>query len=608
MNSARLRNRLRAARRDDGFTLPELLITTVIMGVIIASIGAAMAVALRTQEQPARKLGPSNDANLLASYFTADVQSASSSDFSAAAPSGCNYVTPVGSTNVVALSWIDNAPATPLGRAVAYHVNTTQRTLTRVSCVPNQVPSLSVVARNVTAATAEVDTAVSSIKMNITALAADAAVGEPPFTFSLRAYGRLAGSDSGGGSGGGSGADQLPAGEIGGTVTQYSDEAGTATPVVLAGKLLTLSQGGVVRATSVTGTNGKYYFGTLDNGAYDLLLTAVGHAPTTGNSHTVAVTVAGGTVTQNIGVWIPLGSVSGLARLDNAAASPLAGVTVALAGPINAAATTGVNGLYAFAALPFGTYTVTFTGPAGHTLVSGSPCGFVVADAAPDACADVVFHNGISDITGTVLVDNDGNGTGDVAHFGVTITLTRPGGLPPLTATTNAAGTFSFPGLPNGNYTVTETLPATYSAVGPITAARTVNGTVAPATVAFVTRQQCALAAPVPASDDRAIKLSGALPQNNEVITVSMDRPCGATVNFRFPVRVAPYLAGPTSVPFSVAAAAVPASNTYTSPNLRTGSPAWSTTGSAPRTAAVEVWEGPVDTGRLVGILAVSAT
>ena len=392
MNSARLRNRLRAARRDDGFTLPELLITTVIMGVIIASIGAAMAVALRTQEQPARKLGPSNDANLLASYFTADVQSASSSDLSPTAPSGCDYVIPVGSTNVVALSWIDNAPATPLGGAVAYHVNTTQRTLTRVSCVPNQVPSLSVVARNVTAATAEVDTDVSWIKMNITALAADAAVGEPPFTFSLRAYGRLAGSDSGGGSGGGSGADQLPSGEIGGTVTQYSDEAGTATPLVLAGKLLTLSQLGVVRATSVTGTNGKYYFGTLDNGIYDLLLTSAGHAPTTGNSLTAAVTVAGGTVTQNFGVWIPLGSVSGLARLDNAAASPLAGVTVTLAGPLNATATTGVNGLYAFAALPFGTYTVTFTGPTGYPLVSGSPCGFVVADAVPDACADVVYH------------------------------------------------------------------------------------------------------------------------------------------------------------------------------------------------------------------------
>ena len=240
--------------------------------------------------------------------------------------------------------------------------------------------------------------------------------------------------------------------------------------------------------------------------------------------------------------------------------------------------------------------------------MSGSPCVFVVADAVPDACADVVYHNGISDITGTVLVDNDGNGTGDVAHVGVTITLTRPGSLPPLTATTNPAGTFSFPGLPNGSYTVAATLPATYSAVGPITVARPVNGTVAPATVAFVTRQQCALAAPVPASDDRAINLSGARPQNNDVITVSMDRPCGAAVNFRFPVQVAPYLAGPTSAPFSVAAAIVPAPNTYTSPILRTGSPPWSTTGTGARTAAVEVWEGPVDLGRLVGILAVRVT
>lgn len=96
---ARIRRHLAA---DQGFTLPELLITTVIMGIIISAIGAALITALRLYAQPAQKLGPSNDANLIANYFTADVQSATANKVDATAPSGCTYVTPVDTVTVVA--------------------------------------------------------------------------------------------------------------------------------------------------------------------------------------------------------------------------------------------------------------------------------------------------------------------------------------------------------------------------------------------------------------------------------------------------------------------------------------------------------------------------
>ncbi len=237
-----LRQAGRRWQGDEGFTLPELLITTVILGVIMASIGAAMIVALRTQDGPARTLGPSNDANLLANYFSADVQSASVSNTTATAASGCAYITPVNTSNVVALSWTDNAPIPPVALAVAYQLHNPTRTLRRVSCLVGQTPSIAVVARNITAAAAVVNPTVGSIRVDISVLDPQAPVGEPAFTFSLRAHGRLAGNDSGGGSGSGSGANQLPTGEILGSVTQYSDELGTAGAAAAAGLPMLLTQ------------------------------------------------------------------------------------------------------------------------------------------------------------------------------------------------------------------------------------------------------------------------------------------------------------------------------------------------------------------------------
>jgi prepilin-type N-terminal cleavage/methylation domain-containing protein len=61
---------------QEGFTLVELLIGVVINGLIMSAIASALFVGLRTTTDARRNLGQSNGEQLIAYYFTGDVQSA----------------------------------------------------------------------------------------------------------------------------------------------------------------------------------------------------------------------------------------------------------------------------------------------------------------------------------------------------------------------------------------------------------------------------------------------------------------------------------------------------------------------------------------------------
>jgi prepilin-type N-terminal cleavage/methylation domain-containing protein len=61
---------------QEGFTLVELLIAVVINGLIMSAIASALFVGLRTTTDARRNLGQSNGEQLIAYYFTGDVQSA----------------------------------------------------------------------------------------------------------------------------------------------------------------------------------------------------------------------------------------------------------------------------------------------------------------------------------------------------------------------------------------------------------------------------------------------------------------------------------------------------------------------------------------------------
>lgn len=64
------------ARRDEGFTLPELLITVAIMGVLMAVMSSAMTVMFRTAPQAEIRLAESKDITFLQTWVPVDLSSA----------------------------------------------------------------------------------------------------------------------------------------------------------------------------------------------------------------------------------------------------------------------------------------------------------------------------------------------------------------------------------------------------------------------------------------------------------------------------------------------------------------------------------------------------
>jgi LPXTG-site transpeptidase (sortase) family protein len=130
-----------------------------------------------------------------------------------------------------------------------------------------------------------------------------------------------------------------------------------------------------------------------------------------------------------------------------------------------ATTTSTSSGSYSFSNLPPGNYLVVETDPAGY--VSTTP-NSVPATISAGGSATVNFGeyqlpaSTLSGIIGMVFNDANGNGvqdSGEAALSGVTIQLKNNVGAVIATTTTDALGGYSFPNLPAGTYTVTETDP-----------------------------------------------------------------------------------------------------------------------------------------------------
>lgn len=66
-----------AARRDEsGFTLVELLVASTAVAILMAALGAALVIGLRTTDDTNQRLRESHDAQMAASWFVPDVHSA----------------------------------------------------------------------------------------------------------------------------------------------------------------------------------------------------------------------------------------------------------------------------------------------------------------------------------------------------------------------------------------------------------------------------------------------------------------------------------------------------------------------------------------------------
>ncbi len=198
--------------------------------------------------------------------------------------------------------------------------------------------------------------------------------------------------------------------------------------------------GGAASGTAMTDASGKYTFPSVSDGTYTLSPALAGYVFT---PSAPSVTVSGADRTQDFsadGAYTISGTVSG---------SVQGGVSIALSGggvvkpPAVSAA---VTGLYSFAGIPNGTYTLT-PALAGHLFTPAAPA---VVVAGANATQDFTGAAQLS-ISGTV---HDGVGA---PLSGMTVRLT---GASTAIATTDGAGAFAFTGLAQGqSYTVT---PATF--------------------------------------------------------------------------------------------------------------------------------------------------
>lgn len=134
-------------RRDGGFTLVELLITVVILGVITLPLGNLVIEYFTSTTQTTARLAESHDAQIAAAYFAQDTASAGRRDANqllqpsiwAGTPSGAPYDCGSG-TPVVLFAW-DEFDSTDISAGstvieVGYVINTvgSERQLQRVYC------------------------------------------------------------------------------------------------------------------------------------------------------------------------------------------------------------------------------------------------------------------------------------------------------------------------------------------------------------------------------------------------------------------------------------------------------------------------------------------
>ncbi|GAA2993427.1 SdrD B-like domain-containing protein [Actinokineospora diospyrosa] len=202
----------------------------------------------------------------------------------------------------------------------------------------------------------------------------------------------------------------------------------------------------------------------------------------------IGISLAGGedATGYNFGEVVP-SSISGLVTDNGSTPSPLAGVTITLTGlddlgnPVNLTTTTGVDGTYTFTNLrPGGNYTLAETQPTGYgqgTSEAGSEGG---DDSLPNYITNIDldpnksitgynFTDNFTVLEGVVFQDNNRNGSQQVGEPGIPdvvlhLTGTDVNGLTVnATATSKGDGSYIFPELVAGTYSLTEEQPDNYN-------------------------------------------------------------------------------------------------------------------------------------------------
>ena len=262
----------------------------------------------------------------------------------------------------------------------------------------------------------------------------------------------------------------------------------------------TQTNGTTVTKTVLTGSDGSYVFADLLAGTYTVTETQptswndgldhVGSsAGTLANDKISAISLAGGTNAVGYDFGERGANLSGVvfadANTDGVKAGTdagLAGVTVRLldgAGNVLATAVTASDGSYTFTNIAAGNYSISEVQPNGY----GSSTPNTIAITLPVAgLTNQNFGETLSSLAGVVYHDDSNDGvrnSGEQGLGGVVITLTgtdATGATVTKTTTTANDGTYIFPSLLAGTYTVTETQPAAF--VNGITTAGSAGGIV----------------------------------------------------------------------------------------------------------------------------------
>ena len=223
-----------------------------------------------------------------------------------------------------------------------------------------------------------------------------------------------------------------------------------------------------------------------------------GHTQTEGDDPTsVTVAPAGSADAGNDGYFLP-GAISGSVFADTDDDGdgdvPLENVVVRLLDSLGNPVLDGfgdpvttltlADGSYQFGGLPPGDYCVVQDQPSGYASVSDTdgPNDNVIGNVTPITVTAGATNSGndfieieLGTISGTVLTDDDNNGSGDSPLSGVVINLLDGSGNPvldgfgsPIQVATNASGFYQFTLVPTGTYRVSQNQPAGYGSVSDV--------------------------------------------------------------------------------------------------------------------------------------------